>query len=390
MAMEKGPNPWAAGLLSLLSPGLGQIYNGRVRRGHLLFFIFFVSLVIFILCIKFVPYGISFVAMVPRYYPNDVGFFLITLLALTIIGIYVYAFFGAFFGALALSKGKAGAAPEERKTATGLREFLLMHKFFLALPLILIVLVTLSASNDIMKTHNQVPGKVLTSVAGVPFLTPNNYFRSGGRMDGPISELSLHASLPGLGDGGAAAMAETGAPRLLSIRVFPPALFADMQEGNLIPEQIAFNLVSLFERNKHKFDPLDRDMDFPKSWNAFVKKNKGRDGEIIDASQILGWDRIGTTPEKNNKSFFVIFLKGRMVMTGRCAKPMENASPSCSAYFQQPGDRLALQLVFRSKRLPDALSIAKKLSALLSDFNKAAIDYLGRGYTYSSKTKNKF
>ncbi|MFQ5930292.1 MAG: signal peptidase I, partial [Acidobacteriota bacterium] len=56
--------PWLAGLLSLLKPGLGQIYNGQVKRGLLFYCLFWVVYFAAVLTTIALPFPFKFAALI--------------------------------------------------------------------------------------------------------------------------------------------------------------------------------------------------------------------------------------------------------------------------------------------------------------------------------------
>lgn len=222
----------------------------------------------------------------------------------------------------------------------------------------------------------RVAGHAYIEVNGVPFLIPHAYFRGRGR-DGVQSELALIASLPGVGIDGKNAVQEwaQGSPRLLMIGVYHPRSQTKMAEGNLFPEQIAENLLNLFERSQKQYKTHARDIDIRKAWAAFVQNNAHKNNEIIDASELIGWNSTETPPEKRLKRSYVAFSKGRIILEGWCDKPQPNkdVSSNCWMHYQQPGDIFATQLIFSLEHLPDTLLIARQLSAKLTQFHEAAL-----------------
>ncbi len=82
------PNPRTAALLSFVFNGLGQIYNGQIKKGILLFFLSGVSMLIFLIGAVFIGFQIfcNF-SMMPILIWGIVLFFT-GLIGIIIIGIY--------------------------------------------------------------------------------------------------------------------------------------------------------------------------------------------------------------------------------------------------------------------------------------------------------------
>ena len=61
--------PWAAGLLSFLMPGLGQTYNGQIKKGTLFYILYlFVTLVSFTAVLRIAlapPFNLVLPALLP-------------------------------------------------------------------------------------------------------------------------------------------------------------------------------------------------------------------------------------------------------------------------------------------------------------------------------------
>jgi signal peptidase I len=67
---------WVAGLLSLLEPGLGQIYNGQARKGLIFLVLSLFLLPVIVLCInssKILYFLIAFALLITAYYTIAIG-----------------------------------------------------------------------------------------------------------------------------------------------------------------------------------------------------------------------------------------------------------------------------------------------------------------------------
>ncbi len=56
--------PWLAGLLSLLMPGLGQIYNGQAKRGLLLYCLFWIAYLAAVITTIALPFSFKFAVLI--------------------------------------------------------------------------------------------------------------------------------------------------------------------------------------------------------------------------------------------------------------------------------------------------------------------------------------
>lgn len=226
-------------------------------------------------------------------------------------------------------------------------------------------------------------GHVVVDLYGYPFLIPQDYFRKT-TPSGSQSELALIANLPDIGPNGKSAQEEwaNGSPKLLRIGVFPPTLYTRTREGNLFPEQVVENLINLFEMSRHKYGPPFKLIAFKQEWSTFLERNADHEEQVLDATHLLGWDSIGTPPEKRLKSDFVAISKGRVVMYGQCDKPRpdrDQYSPQCRAYFQEPDSVFVMSLGFNALHKDKALQIARRLTKRIKAFNQNAIFRVGRG-----------
>nr|CRH05632.1 membrane protein of unknown function [Candidatus Magnetococcus massalia] len=89
--------------LALLMPGLGQIYNGRLKAGVIIYGSLIVGTVYVLLVTKHVGgVGFTFAMMVPQFYPS-------TLLALSVLTIKygVYVLWGGLSSMLSMMGGGA-------------------------------------------------------------------------------------------------------------------------------------------------------------------------------------------------------------------------------------------------------------------------------------------
>lgn len=248
---------------------------------------------------------------------------------------------------------------------------------FLAFSVGLALLPGLTRTDDWVPTEN-----ALIDLYGYPFLIPQAYFRGHGKS-GSQSELALIASLPGVGMDGKRAQDEwkDGAPRLLRFGVFPASLYTKMSEGKLYPEQVIENLITLFDRNRDRYDSFP-DIDFAESWEAFLQEHGGQEGRLLNATHLLGWDSIGTPPEEAQQTVDVVVLDNQVVLFQRCDTPPrldQDYSPLCKAYFQGVGDVFAIQFSYKAIRKQKAFEIAQQISQRLKAFNEAAIQASGTG-----------
>ncbi|RKY31303.1 MAG: hypothetical protein DRP67_02835 [Candidatus Omnitrophota bacterium] len=87
--MKKNPpNPRIAALLSFLFNGLGQIYNGEIKKGLLLIFLSGISLIILIIGAIFIIYFLVKNLSPFSFLINGIILFFIGLTGIIIIGIY--------------------------------------------------------------------------------------------------------------------------------------------------------------------------------------------------------------------------------------------------------------------------------------------------------------
>ncbi|MBF0251957.1 MAG: hypothetical protein HQL35_15160 [Alphaproteobacteria bacterium] len=230
-------------------------------------------------------------------------------------------------------------------------------------------------SGCLPEVQERIKGHFLMDVAGVPFLVPYDYATIQKGQEGPQREIFLRASLPEVGRDGKQAAREkmTGTPRLLQIRMFPPESELTLDPGALIPEQVVKNHITLFQEKRGGMQGPARDIDFKARWDDFAAAHKDADGELVDATALLGWDTKGTPASAFHKRVFVAFSKGRVVAFANCDTPRPGTFPGCWTYYQGPEDRFAFNFTYAIEHQDRTVDIARKVTALMNSFNEAAI-----------------
>ncbi|MGB9643514.1 MAG: hypothetical protein ACPL3Q_10025 [Candidatus Ratteibacteria bacterium] len=82
------PDPKVSALLSFIFNGLGQIYNGQIKKGLMLFFLSGVSMLILLVGAIFIGYQILHWFNMKAILCWGIGLFFIGIIGIVIIGIY--------------------------------------------------------------------------------------------------------------------------------------------------------------------------------------------------------------------------------------------------------------------------------------------------------------
>lgn len=247
----------------------------------------------------------------------------------------------------------------------------------LMVALVIFLIVNAIREERAVAQRNRIPDHFLGDVGGVPLLVPDWYLESGPIRDGHWDLVRLFFDLPDLGPGGRKADDEwrIGRPRLLSVRLMdaPKGLLeADMTraEYHVISRLNSLELRKVLDGKS----PAVRAFDFEGLWETFRRNNQHRDYELLDVGNILDWNAEQTHARSGDTITQVMFAKERIVLFGRCDKPMPNTSPHCYLTYHEPQAPIEMEVSFNRIHQDQTLAIIHKAQQRLREFNRAARD----------------
>lgn len=228
----------------------------------------------------------------------------------------------------------------------------------------------------------EVEGHFLVVMDEEPFLIPKDYHYGYATHDGPTNAVVLSAGLPDLTPNAAELAASAPIRRsddgVKEWRIRSPHELSGYAElpyqVNVVPgrsaiERYILNGLSYGDRNPNLSDEERKPETVLKKWWAFVEKNNHRDGELINANDVLHtWS--------NKDDNYIVFSKGLVVLRAACNKPAKGTTPSCWTDYHEPNTKYVFSLIYDLRYLDQTYDIAKKSAALIKQWNVSAHAYL--------------